>query len=93
MKACIINAATSSKRIAVINDKALEKIYLEEQSENQIIGDIYWGKVVKVLPHMQAAFIDIGLSMNGFIHRNELVSYQQSENPHKDQQPMSCFYS
>lgn len=50
VKACIINAATSSKRIAVINDKALEKIYLEEQSENQIIGDIYWGKVVKVLP-------------------------------------------
>ncbi|MED3880795.1 Rne/Rng family ribonuclease [Priestia megaterium] len=91
VKACIINAATSSKRIAVINDKALEKIYLEEQSENQIIGDIYWGKVVKVLPHMQAAFIDIGLSMNGFIHRNELVSYQQSENPQKDQQPMSAF--
>ena len=40
---------------------------------------------------MQAAFIDIGLSMNGFIHRNELVSYQQSDNPHKDQQPMSAF--
>ncbi|UZW67364.1 hypothetical protein OC195_07005 [Priestia flexa] len=56
MRKCIINAATKSKRIAVINDGELEEIYLEEQNKHQIVGDIYIGRVVRVVPGMQVRF-------------------------------------
>ncbi|MGP6151046.1 Rne/Rng family ribonuclease [Priestia flexa] len=91
MRKCIINAATKSKRIAVINDGELEEIYLEEQNKHQIVGDIYIGRVVRVVPGMQAAFVDIGLSQNGFIHQQELVSYRNDSDTQRDSKPMSAF--
>lgn len=91
MRKCIINAATKSKRVAVINDGELEEVYLEEQNKHQIVGDIYIGRVVKVIPGMQAAFIDIGLSQNGFIHQQELISYRNDSDSQKDSRAMSAF--
>ncbi|TYR82272.1 Rne/Rng family ribonuclease [Priestia megaterium] len=91
MKICVINAATQSKRIAILNDSQLEELYLEEQNKHQIVGDIYLGRVVKVLPNIQAAFVDIGLSMNGFIHQQDLMSYQMDSEREKATKPISSF--
>jgi ribonuclease G len=92
VKICYINAASSAKRIAIVGENGLERLYLEEQSKGQhIAGNIYAGRVVKVLPGMQAAFVDIGLDKNGYLHRNDLASFQLSKSVSKDEESISKF--
>lgn len=92
MKKCYINAASSAKRIAFMGEKGLERLYLEEQSKGQqIAGSIYLGRIIKVLPGMQAAFVDIGMGKNGYLHRNDLVSFHLSSSPSKEQDSISKF--
>ncbi|MGG1575320.1 Rne/Rng family ribonuclease [Fictibacillus sp. NRS-1165] len=78
MKKIIINALTQIKRTAIMeNGEALE-LHVDDSSDQPVPGSIYKGRVRKVLPGMQAAFVDIGAVKNGFIHRDDLLSYQQS---------------
>lgn len=78
MKTFIFNMLTSERRLAILENKKVVEILIERPDINKIIGNVYKGKVVNVLPGMQAAFVDIGLEKNGFLYRDELVSFQQS---------------
>jgi ribonuclease G len=49
------------------------EIYLERRGNRSIVGNIYKGKVDNVLPGLEAAFVDIGLEKNGFLHVDEIV--------------------
>ncbi|MFC3883082.1 Rne/Rng family ribonuclease [Bacillus songklensis] len=92
MKTCYVNAASSAKRIALVGENGLERLYLEEQSKgHQIAGNIYAGRVVKVLPGMQAAFVDIGMDKNGYLHRNDLASFHLSASASKDKESITKF--
>ncbi|MGH8011665.1 MAG: Rne/Rng family ribonuclease [Candidatus Binataceae bacterium] len=64
----IINAATLEVRIALLEDGLLAEFYLERNQRRGLVGNIYKGKVTRVLPGMQAAFVDIGLEKAGFLH-------------------------
>jgi ribonuclease G len=76
-----MNLLTSEKRIAILeNNKAVE-FYFRHPSSEDISGNIYTGRITKVLPGMQAAFVDIGLEKNGFLHRDQLLSYQTNSLP------------
>ena len=55
-------------RVALVEDGALAEFYLERESHRGLAGNIYKGKVTRVLPGMQAAFVDIGLEKAGFLH-------------------------
>ncbi len=55
-------------RVALLEDGALTELYLERQQHRGLAGNIYKGKVTRVLPGMQAAFVDIGLEKAGFLH-------------------------
>lgn len=71
-----MNLLSSEKRVAVLeNNKAVE-FYFSHPSSVDLNGNIYMGRVTKVLPGMQAAFVDIGLEKNGFLHRDQLHSFQ-----------------
>lgn len=59
-------------RIAVLNQGALEEIYLERASSENHVGNIYKGRVTNVEPSIQAAFVDFGLGKNGFLHVSDL---------------------
>ncbi len=74
-----MNVATTAKRIALIGENGLEQLHLEQQNKQQVVGNIYIGRVTNVVPGMQAAFVDLGLSKNGFIHRDDLASYQAAK--------------
>ncbi|MDM5339257.1 Rne/Rng family ribonuclease [Fictibacillus enclensis] len=78
MKKIIINAVTQMKRIAVIENGKVAELQMEAVAGLPVPGSIYKGRVKRVLPGMQAAFVDIGSTKNGFIHRDDLLSYQQS---------------
>ncbi len=64
----VINASALEVRVAVLEDGALTELFLERQQHRGLAGNIYKGKVTRVLPGMQAAFVDIGLEKAGFLH-------------------------
>src|SRR3981189_3666943 len=68
----VINASGQETRVALIEQGTISEYYLERKNEKGIVGNIYKGKVVRVLPGMQAAFVDIGLEKGGFIHVSDL---------------------
>jgi len=64
----VINASALEVRVALLEDGTLTELYLERQQHRGLAGNIYKGKVTRVLPGMQAAFVDIGLEKAGFLH-------------------------
>jgi ribonuclease G len=63
-----INASALEVRVALLEDSQLAEFYLERNRQVGLAGNIYKGKVTRVLPGMQAAFVDIGLAKAGFLH-------------------------
>ena len=63
-----INASALEVRVALLEDNDLAEFYLERNRQVGLAGNIYKGKVTRVLPGMQAAFVDIGLEKAGFLH-------------------------
>ena len=59
-------------RVAVVENGVLQEVHVERTQRRGIVGNIYKGKVVRVLPGMQAAFVDIGLDRAAFIHASEI---------------------
>ncbi len=73
----LVNFTPCETRVAVIKNGILQKIDVERSRNASITGNIYLGVVVRVLPGMQAAFVDIGLERNAFLHAQDLVPSQQ----------------
>ena len=70
----VINASGQETRVALIEQGIISEYYLERKNEKGIVGNIYKGKVVRVLPGMQAAFVDIGLDKAAFLYVADIVS-------------------
>ncbi|MCY7408731.1 MAG: Rne/Rng family ribonuclease [Chitinophagales bacterium] len=68
----IIDAGQNGVDIALLEDKTLVELHQENLNQNVVIGDIFLSKVGKVLPGLNAAFIDVGQSKNGFLHYSDL---------------------
>jgi ribonuclease G len=64
----VINAAGAETRVALVESGSIHEFYLERKREKGIVGNIYKGRVVRVLPGMQAAFVDIGLEKAAFLY-------------------------
>ncbi|MFT4412786.1 Rne/Rng family ribonuclease [Fredinandcohnia humi] len=78
MKKIIMNLANREKRVAVIEKNKVTELNIQQPIHTEIVGNIYKGRVVDVLPGMQAAFVDIGLGRNGYLQRDQLISYHLS---------------
>ncbi|MBM7061559.1 ribonuclease G [Pseudomonas sp. UL073] len=70
----LINITPMESRVAVVENGVLQEVHVERTQRRGIVGNIYKGKVVRVLPGMQAAFVDIGLERAAFIHASEISS-------------------
>jgi ribonuclease G len=68
----IINSTHQEARVALLENDTLVEIHIERAQQRNIAGNLYKGKVARVLPGMQAAFVDIGLEKAGFIHASDL---------------------
>ena len=69
----LINVTPMECRVALIENGTVNELYVERTVKRGLVGNIYKGKVVRVLPGMQAAFVDIGLSRTAFLHINDMV--------------------
>ena len=69
----IINVAREETRVAVLDRKILTDLYIDRVKQRDFVGNVYKGKVVKVLPGLQAAFVEIGQEKAAFMHVSELL--------------------
>ncbi|MDN3552751.1 ribonuclease G [Halomonas almeriensis] len=69
----LINLTPMETRVAVVENGVLQEAFIERARRRGIVGNIYQGRVVRVLPGMQAAFVDIGLDRAAFIHAHEVM--------------------
>ncbi|WP_404359818.1 ribonuclease G [Methylotuvimicrobium sp. KM1] len=70
----LINVTPPETRVAVIENGVLQELIIERSRQRGLVGNIYKGEVCRVLPGMQAAFVDIGLSRAAFLHLSDLCS-------------------
>ena len=70
----LINVTPPETRVAVIENGVLQELIIERTCQRGLVGNIYKGEVCRVLPGMQAAFVEIGLSRAAFIHLSDLCS-------------------
>ena len=68
----IINVTPQETRVALLEERALSELYIERRKDRGIVGNVYKGKVMKVLPGMQAAFVDIGLERAAFLYVSDV---------------------
>ena len=68
----LINATTREVRAAVLSDGVLQELIVERVSRRSLLGNIYKGKVSRVLPGMQAAFVEVGLERTAFLHASDI---------------------
>ena len=64
----LVNVTPMEARVAVVENGAAQDIHIERQASRGIVSNIYTGRVARVMPGMQAAFVDMGLDRSGFIH-------------------------
>lgn len=76
----LININIHEKRVAVIENGVLQEVHIERESQRGIVGNIYKGRITRVLPGMQAAFVDIGLERSGFLHVSDVMPIASDEN-------------
>src|SRR6195952_5464644 len=88
-KTILVSAERGETRVAVLEAKAkgsqadVAELYIERRGRRSIVGNIYKGKVDNVLPGMEAAFVDIGLERNGFLHVDDIVLPDGSQAPRR----------
>ncbi len=71
----LINWAPQETRVAVVENGAVQELHIERTLERGLVGNVYLGKVVRVLPGMQSAFVDIGLERAAFLHVADLQAH------------------
>ena len=81
----LINWSPQETRVAVVETGALQEIHVERTLERGLVGNVYIGKVARVLPGMQSAFIDIGLERAAFLHVADLMSSVTARHADSDQ--------
>ncbi|MEM7194506.1 MAG: ribonuclease G [Pseudomonadota bacterium] len=75
----LINITPQETRVAMLENGMLQEVHIERVKSKGIVGNIYLGKVVRVLPGMQAAFVEIGLERTAFLHARDLVTQHDAE--------------
>lgn len=70
----LMNVTPTETRVALIENGILQEVHIERQAKRGLVGNIYVGKVSRVLPGMQAAFVDIGLDKAAFLHASDIVN-------------------
>jgi Rne/Rng family ribonuclease len=71
----LINVSPYESRVALLENGNVVELYIEREAESSLIGNIYKGRVIKVLPGMGAAFVDIGLERSAFLYVADVVDH------------------
>ncbi|HEX3319831.1 MAG TPA: Rne/Rng family ribonuclease [Terriglobales bacterium] len=78
-KELFVSSTPHETKVGVVEDDQLAEIYLERENEYTLAGSIYKGKVTRVLPGMQSAFVDIGLERDAFLYVSDFMDLEQQD--------------
>ena len=78
IKELIIDSSPNGATIALLQDKQLVELHKEQISNNYTVGDIYLGRIKKLMPGLNAAFVDVGYEKDAFLHYLDLGPQVQS---------------
>src|ERR1700682_1551195 len=93
-KELVISAASHERRVAILEEGQLVEIYIEREKEFALVGSIYKGKVTRVLPGMQSAFVDIGLDGAAFLYVSDVFeNLEDYDHGHPHEQPQTSVAS
>jgi ribonuclease G len=73
-KEMIISSSAHETRVAILEDDQVAEIFIERERQRGVVGNLYKGRVSKVLPGMQSAFVDLGLERDGFLYVSDVVA-------------------
>ena len=76
-KEICISSTPHETRLAIIEDEQLTEVYYERENEYTLAGSIYKGRVTRVLPGMQSAFVDVGLERDAFLYVTDFLEEQE----------------
>jgi ribonuclease G len=74
----LINVTPQETRVAYVENGVLQEVHIERAGKRGLVGNVYKGKVSRVLPGMQAAFLDVGLERTAFLHASDIVQSEAS---------------
>ncbi|MEO8725447.1 MAG: Rne/Rng family ribonuclease, partial [Acidobacteriaceae bacterium] len=83
-KELFISTTPHETKVAIVEDEELTEIYFERENEYTLAGSIYNGKVTRVLPGMQSAFVDIGLERDAFLYVTDFLDLEEQEDDQVD---------
>jgi len=86
-KQIIVNSSQNLVRVALLENGVLAELHLERSTDEAVAGNIYKGRVLRVLPGMQAAFVDIGLDKAGFLHASDVLGAPRDDDEDADVAP------
>src|SRR6187399_1088724 len=73
-KEMIISSSAHETRVAILEEDLVAEIFIERERQRGVAGNLYKGRVSKVLPGMQSAFVDLGLERDGFLYVSDVVA-------------------
>src|SRR5512136_675219 len=73
-KEMIVSSNGHQTMVAILEDDLLTEVFIERERQRGVVGNVYKGRVSKVLPGMQSAFVDIGLERDGFLYVTDVVN-------------------
>jgi len=78
-KELFVSATPHETKVGITEDDQLAEVYLERENEYTLAGSIYKGRVTRVLPGMQSAFVDIGLERDAFLYVSDFMDLEQQD--------------
>src|SRR5437879_9455281 len=78
-KELFVSSTPHETKVGMVEDDQLAEIYLERENEYTLAGSIYKGRVTRVLPGMQSAFVDVGLERDAFLYVTDFLEEQEGE--------------
>jgi ribonuclease G len=90
-KEMIISSAPHETRVAILEDDHVVEVYIEREQSRGVVGNIYKGRVSKVLPGMQSAFVDLGLERDAFLYVSDVISPTEEALEDDEEEPAVAF--
>ena len=87
-KEMVVSSTPHETRVAILEDDQVVEIFIEREQSRGVVGNIYKGRVSKVLPGMQSAFVDLGLDRDAFLYVTDVIDpTEESLEEDEDQVP------
>ena len=80
-KEILINVTPQETRVAILENGVLQEVYIERSRSKGLVGNIYKGRVCRVLPGMEAAFVEVGMERAGFLHVSDIAPHDSVSKP------------